>query len=327
MERSATGTRDHPDDPLVMDVLESHLGECDDPRRAPEAVSAARRLAAHAAGGLRRAQHSAKLIIRRAGLRRPGATGGKGGDLASTHMSAATGHADRQARTVAVLVACALITVITVGELAGGSSPATGPSSAVPARSPVSAAGAAAAARVFTSPRNGYTVALPAGWSAEAGRPFDGPGGAGLGKDGVDVFHGPPYVVAWAFTTSRPPSLAGYATATARAATQLPCPAAPQIDQHVTIGGAPARLIGMRCPAQGGALMLTAVTTHHHTALVFIFEDSSGMMAAGQDDSVAFRVFLAGIRIGDTQKRMLCAPKSTCPALTSHVRNRCSACP
>ena len=236
MERSATGTRDHPDDPLLMDVLESHPGQCDDPRRAPEAVSTA------------------------------------------------TGHADRRAwKSVSALVACALITVITVGELAGG-------------RSPVSAARTAAAARVFNSPHNGYAVALPAGWSAEAGQPFDGPGGAGLGKDGVDVFHGPPYVVAWAFAAPRPPSLAGYATATARAAAQLPCPAVPQIDQRVTIGGAAALLIGMTCPAQSGVYMLLAAAAHNQTALVFVFEDSSGVRAAEQADRAAFGELLAGIR-------------------------------
>ena len=194
-------------------------------------------------------------------------------------MPAATGHADRQARiTVSALVACALITVIAVGELAGGSSPATSPSS------------------VFNSPHNGYTMTLPVGWSAQGAQPFDGPGGAGLGKDGVDVFHGPPYVVAWAFTTSRPPSLAGYATATARAAAQLPCPAVPQIDQRVTIGGAAALLIGMTCPAQSGVYMLLAAAAHNQTALVFVFEDSSGVRAAEQADRAAFGELLAGIR-------------------------------
>jgi hypothetical protein len=252
----------------------------DEARDGTEAVSAARRRAAQAVRGLSRARHS-----------------GKGGDPASTHMFAATGQADRQARnTVAALVACALITVITVGVLAGGSSPGTGPSSAVAARSAVSAARAAVAARVFNSPHNGYTVALPAGWSAEAGQPFDGPGGAGLGKDGVDVFHGPPYVVAWAFAAPRPPSLVGYATATARAATQLPCPAVPRIDQQVTIGGAAASLIGMSCPSQRGVFMLTAAATHNQTALVFVFEDSSGVTAAEHADRAVFRALLASIR-------------------------------
>ena len=211
-----------------------------------------------------------------------------GGAPTACHCPAAY-RAGGQARTTGKAAAvCALAAA--AGFLAGCVSSATGPPRALPARAHVSAGDAPAAARVFVSRNHGYTVV-------------------------------------WGFAVPAPASLAAYATATTRAVTQLPCPAVPQIDQHVTIGGAPARLIGMRCPAQGGALMLTAATTHHHTALVFIFEDSSGMMAAGQADSVAFREFLAGIRIGDTQKRMLCAPKSTCPALTSHVRNRCSACP
>jgi hypothetical protein len=175
-------------------------------------------------------------------------------------------------------VACALITVIAVGELAGGSSPATSPSS------------------VFNSPHNGYAVALPAGWSAQAAQPFEGPGAAGLGKDGVDVFHGPLYVAAWAFAVPRPPSLAGYAAAAARAAAQLPCPAVPRIDQRVTIGGAAASLIGMNCPSPGGVFMLTAAAAHNQTALVVVFEDSSGVSAAEQADRAAFRQLLAGIR-------------------------------
>jgi hypothetical protein len=93
-----------------------------------------------------------------------------------------------------------------------------------------------------------------------------------------------------------PPSLTGYATAIARAAAQLPCPAAPQINQQVTIGGAAASLIGMTCPSQGGIYMLTEATTHKQTALVFVFEDTSGVRAAQQADRAAFRALLSGVR-------------------------------
>ena len=117
----------------------------------------------------------------------------------------------------------------------------------------------------------------------------------GAGQDGIDIFHGTPYVVAWAFAAPMPPSLASYATATARAAAQLPCPAVPQIDQQLTIGGAAATLIGMSCPSQGGVFMLSAATTHKQTALVFVFEDSSGVKAAEHADHTAFRALLAGI--------------------------------
>lgn len=139
-------------------------------------------------------------------------------------------------------------------------------------------------------------MALPAGWSAQGAQPWDGPGSRGPGKDGVYVFRGPPYAAAWAFAAPMPPSLTGYATAIARAAAQVPCPAAPQIGQLVAIGGAAAWLIGMTCPAQGGVYMLTAATTHKQQAVVFVFEDTSGVRAAQQADRVAFRELLTGVR-------------------------------
>ena len=177
----------------------------------------------------------------------------------------------------------ALAAIIAVGELAGS----PGASATRPRAGP---GAQAAAARVFSSWLYGYTVALPAGWSAQPGPRWVGAPGP------VDIFRGLPYVVAWAFAAPRPPSLAGYATATARAAAQLPCPAVPQIDQRVTIGGAAALLIGMTCPAQSGVYMLLAAAAHNQTALVFVFEDSSGVRAAEQADRAAFGELLAGIR-------------------------------
>jgi hypothetical protein len=93
-----------------------------------------------------------------------------------------------------------------------------------------------------------------------------------------------------------PPSLTGYPTAIARVVAQVRCPAALQIGQQVTIGGAAARLIGMTCPAQGGIYMLTAANTHKLTAVVFVFEDTSGARAAQHADRVAFRKVLTGVR-------------------------------
>ena len=207
---------------------------------------------------------------------------------------AATGYACRRARnTGSALAAC---TLIAAGVLAGCSSPATGPSSAAPTRPAVSGAGAAVTARVFVSQTNGYAVALPAGWSVHAAQPWRVPPPQGHENGSVDIFYVRPYAVAWAFAAPAQADLAAYATATTRAATQLPCPAAPQIDQQVTIGGAAASLIGMSCPSQGGVVMLTAVTTHKQKTLVFEFEDSSGVTTAAQADRVAFREFLTGVR-------------------------------
>jgi hypothetical protein len=59
----------------------------------------------------------------------------------------------------------------------------------------------------------------------------------------------------------------------------------------------PAALIGIRCPARGGVLMLTAFTTGGQSTLVITFEDPSGISAAERADRAAFREFLAGIRL------------------------------
>ena len=146
---------------------------------------------------------------------------------------------------------------------------------------------------VFRSRLYGYAVALPADWSVQ---PVQHWGGIGA-PDPVDVFRGQPYVAVLAFAVPRPARPVAYAIAITRTAAQLWCPAAPQISQAVTIGGTPARLIGMRCPARGGVLMLTALTTSGRSALVVMFEDVSGIVSAERPDRVAFRELLAGIRL------------------------------
>lgn len=186
----------------------------------------------------------------------------------------------------------AAISLTLAGVMAGCSSPLAGSPGASAPSSRASGAGATAP-RVFASRLYGYTVALPAGWSAQPGQRW---GGTGV-PDPVDIFRAQPYVAAWAFTVPRPASPAGYATAITRTAAQLPCPAAPQTRQPVTIGGVPAVLIGIRCPADGGALMLTAVTVRGQSTLVVTFEDSSGILSAERADRAAFRGLLTGIRL------------------------------
>ena len=192
----------------------------------------------------------------------------------------------------------AAITLTLAGGLAGCASPAAGPPGASAPRSRPSGASATATARVFSSRLYGYTVALPAGWSADPGQRWGGTGAPGP----VDVFRGRPYVAAWAFAvpwpaSPWPASPVAYATAITRTAAQLPCPAAPQTSQAAVIGGAPAWVIGMSCPATGGVLMLAAVTTGGQSALVVTFEDSSGVSSAEPADRAAFAEFLAGIRL------------------------------
>ena len=188
------------------------------------------------------------------------------------------------------------VLLIVAAVLAGcASSAGAHTASASPTHSPALAASTPAAARTFTSRHYGYTETLPAGWAsaAQATQQWDGKGAPGYDTRVVDLFQGPSGVQAWALAAPTKESLAAYAKATIRAAhAGHPCPAAPQTNQAITIGGAPARLLGMQCPAGSGFLVETAVTIRHGTAFVFASLNPSGTTPT---DRPAFRKFLAGI--------------------------------
>ena len=110
----------------------------------------------------------------------------------------------------------------------------------------------------------------------------------------VDLFQGPAGVEAWAYAAPTKKNLMAYTTTTIRAARAAhPC-SPPQTGQAITIGGAPARLLGMQCPAGSGFLVELAVTVRHGTAYVFASQNPTGTKPA---DPAAFRKFLAGIRL------------------------------
>ncbi len=210
-------------------------------------------------------------------------------------MTPPMGHGQRRPVREAPAV-LALLTTAAV--LAGCASPVTAGPSATPARSRAAAASTPAAARTFTSRHYGYTEALPAGWRSvtQAKQQWDGKGAPGEEDSVVDFFYGPGGVEAWAMAASTKESLAAYARATIRAAAAAhPCPAVPQTNQAITIGGAPARLMGMQCPAGSGFLVETAVTIHDGTAFVFPSQDPAGTPATHPADRAAFRNFLGGI--------------------------------
>jgi hypothetical protein len=187
----------------------------------------------------------------------------------------------------------AAISLPLIGVLVGCSSLAAPSLGASTPQSRASHPGVSPTVHVFSSGLYGYAVALPADWSAQPDQHWGGIGAPGP----VDTFRGQPYVAAWAFAVRRPARPVAYATAITRTAAQLPCPAAPEISQAVTIGGTPAWLIGMHCPVRGGVLMLTALTTGGRSALVVTFEDVSGIVSADLPDRAAFRELLANIRL------------------------------
>jgi hypothetical protein len=152
-------------------------------------------------------------------------------------------------------------------------------------------------ARVITSRHYGYAETLPTGWllNTQATHRWDGKGGPGYDTNVVDLFQGPDGLAAWAYAAPTRKSLQSYATAIIRASRAAhPC-SPPQTSQAITIGGAPARLLGMQCPAGSGFLVEIAVTVRNGTGFVFVSQNQNG--ATAPTDRAAFHKFLAGIRL------------------------------
>ena len=192
-----------------------------------------------------------------------------------------------------------LALLIMAAILAGCVAPVTAAPGATPTRSRAAAASTPAAARIFTSRHYGYTEALPAGWSSsgQATQKWDGKGAPGEEDSVVDLFQGPGGVEAWAYAAPTQESLRAYAKATIRAAAAThPCPAVPQSNQAMTIGGIPARLLSMQCPAGSGFLVETAIAIHDGTVFVLASQNPAGAAANHRADGAAFRNFLAGTR-------------------------------
>ena len=153
-----------------------------------------------------------------------------------------------------------------------------------------------AVGRIVTSRHYGYTETLPAGWRpvTQATRQWGGKGAPSNENRAVDLFQGPAGVEAWAYAAPTKKNLTAYTTATIRAARAAhPC-SPPQTGQAITIGGAPARLLGMQCPAGSGFLVELAVTVRHGTGYVFASQNPTGTEPT---DRPAFHKFLTGIRL------------------------------
>ena len=163
--------------------------------------------------------------------------------------------------------------------------------------SPASATRPHPTAHIITSRHYHYAETLPAGWRlvGQATRQWDGTGSPGDYDLQSDLFLGPGGVEAWAYAAPTKENLAAYTRTTMQAAATVhQCPANPQSSQAITIGGAPARLLAVQCPARSGFLVELAVTVHDGTAFVFGSQNPAGTKAS---DRAAFRQWLAGIQL------------------------------
>jgi hypothetical protein len=182
----------------------------------------------------------------------------------------------------AAVAAIAAIVPVGIGALGRGTGPSAGH------------------ARIVISRHYGYTETLPAGWrpATQATQRWNGKGAPADLSNVVDLFIGPSQVEAWAIATPTQENLAAYTSATIRASDAGHSCSAPRTGQAITIGGAPARLLGLHCPAHSRFLVEIAVTVHQGTAYVFSSQNPTATTATNRAaDRAAFRNFLAGIRL------------------------------
>ena len=165
------------------------------------------------------------------------------------------------------------------GSAANGSSPSQTPS---PVR--------------FHSPEYGYTVTLPAGWTAnQAFSKWDG--SAELVKDSfdVDVFFRPSSsatsFAAAAHWTHGLASYARYLIASTVRYHSDTCPRRPNRQAGIAIGRRPGVLLEYNC----GILINIAATVRHGVGYVFTFRDDSVQAASDPTDHAVFAQILRSV--------------------------------
>ena len=174
----------------------------------------------------------------------------------------------RRAHRVVVSNRVRVTAALTTAVLAGAcqSAPAAPTATQIPA--PTAAA--------FTSATYGYSVTLPAGWTAiQATAAWDGTGAPGHDVPQADQFVGTAAASAWAMAAQTTSDLDGYVTeriaanAADHAAT---CPPTPEVRDAIKIGGEPGTLLGWNC----GILINAAVTVHDRGGYLIGLRESRG---------------------------------------------------
>jgi len=196
----------------------------------------------------------------------------------------------------AVLAVAVAVVVIAVGGwfLLGpprsASGPAGRPSPTVTASSSMSASPTASPV-TFTSPFYGYTVTLPAGWSATpAAKVWDGKGAPGSEDPAVDKFHGPGLRTVHAFVTPISVDLAAYSEdiIARNAQSHTECPPQPESVESTKVGPDPATFIAWNC----GILINLVVGLHRDQGFQFLFRDPDLHQASDATDQAAFESML-----------------------------------
>jgi hypothetical protein len=216
-----------------------------------------------------------------------------------------------------VVRAATSLAVAAVVAACSGASPATSPSSpaaaasleaspspvasvvaSVPPASPPAtvAPSASSAPTIFTSTTYGYSLTLPAGWtSIQATAKWDGKGAPFHDVPEADQFVGPAAASAWFFGAPTTKDLAARVkeSITANAASHgNTCPAVPEVQDPITIGGEKGTLLGYNC----GILINSGITVHKGIAYLFGFRDPAVHAATDPVDRAIFVELLKSVQ-------------------------------
>jgi hypothetical protein len=188
------------------------------------------------------------------------------------------------AASASLILATCAIAACSSGTTSTSSSEGAGAGTASESASP----SPAAVRESFTSPEYGYTVTLPAGWTAiEAHERWDGSTELNYQYFGADQFTGTSFAASFGVAAKWKHGLASYArylvALNARTHGE-DCPSKPQTERSIAIGGSPGVLLEYNC----GILINQAATVHHGVGYLFVLRDPSVQAAFDQSDHAVF---------------------------------------
>jgi hypothetical protein len=227
-------------------------------------------------------------------------------------------HEEKEMMSNIVRAAACLTAVLVFAACASGSTaPASSPAAAAslvttpsPVASPVATAKPATSApsvapsvsavpTKFNSKTYGYSLTVPAGWSViQASEAWDGKGAPFHDVPQADQFISPEPASAWFFGAPTTKDLAAKVkeSIAANAADHgNTCPAVPNINDPIEIGGQPGVLLGYDC----GILINSGITVHKGRAYLFGFRDTAVHAATDPADRAAFLELLKSVRFPD----------------------------
>lgn len=151
----------------------------------------------------------------------------------------------------------------------------------------------------FTSNTYGYSLMLPAGWTAlQASQPWDGTSAISSDSPQVDRFQSLASAsstgVAAPFAQALPALTTALIAATAREHGDT-CPSPPESQDPITIGGDPGMLVAWDC----GILINIAVTIHNGVGYQFLLRDPAVQASTDAADRAVFLAMLASVQFPD----------------------------